>query len=305
MKGIPTLKPKKRISKEDLKSDEFVTLTSDAISFFVDYRKQVYVALGVVAVIFIGIMAGFYLMRSYNERATELFSLGFTEFHPAKSEKAEEPKTQTKESLEKAAGYFKDTYSKYPRSTSAPLALYYLGVVELRLIQVDEAITSFTSFLDRYKSHELALEAGSLLGTALMAKGEYQKALDRFQSLAKTEAASPASQGLNKLREGICYYHLARVPEARQSFQKVVDDYATTPWVAEAKNYLTLLPAESGQPAAASGALPAAANPTTPSPAAASAATSEGLPAATTGTTEPASAVQTVTVQPTATAVAP
>ena len=134
-----------------------------------------------------------------------------------------------------------------PAATSA----LPLGDAELRLAQSDGALPHFADFLARSTAAQL-LRVSALEGEgyAWEAKGEFERALDAFDSMSRDDAGG--------FLAGMGLYHRARIlvlegkkMEAAQAFEEVVTGKPGTAAATLAQDRLALLAAEGIRPSAA------------------------------------------------------
>ncbi|MFC1850362.1 tol-pal system YbgF family protein [candidate division CSSED10-310 bacterium] len=235
------MRKRKRITKKELKQDEFVTFTGNVIAFTLDHKQHIFIALGVLLIIGLGVATGFMLMQNYHEKAGQLFSLGWKEFHPPGQSADNKP--PEKEKCQKAAAQFKASFTQYPRSKVAPQAIYYYGVCQMQLNNFQEAINFFQQFIEKYPENKFLFEVSSLLASSHLSMGHYQQAIDICQKITTDFESSPGLSYI-LLREGICYLKLQQYDQARTTFQRIIDEFSESPWVADANDYLLLIPEE-------------------------------------------------------------
>lgn len=236
------MKPQKKLTKQELKTDEFVTLTTNAIVFATARKYQILVALSIILVLIFGGLTGVYIKRMYDERASDQLSTALRLYNPDADEQSPEQKSDPKV-LAEASDRFNEIFEGYSRSKVASQALFYHAVTLLKQARTDEAIAALELFLQRFPLHPYKENVQTLLASALMTGEKYQKALEILDELAAAQKGTPAVS-MTMLHQGMCYMQLQQYKEAREKFQAIISEYETTPWVTEAKDYLLLVPAE-------------------------------------------------------------
>jgi len=233
------LKPKKLSRKDlNLKTDEFVELTSDVISTVVEHKNQVYIGIGAVATVIVLVLAGMFFYQKYNERALAEFDVGWGLFNKTDQQGQV---VRTRADIDQAGRSFERCFTKYPRSKTAPKALYYYGITQLHLDNKEKALEAFQKFIDKYADDGLAGEVTALLASAYMHAEDYPKALQYFEKQMEYLESS-ADISLNLLRQGMCQLKMEKYEEARTIFQRISTEYADSPWLTEANDYAMLLP---------------------------------------------------------------
>ncbi|HOD66870.1 MAG TPA: tol-pal system protein YbgF [candidate division Zixibacteria bacterium] len=115
--------------------------------------------------------------------------------------------------------------------------MYDDAFVLVRRAEHEQAIQAFQAFLTACPSHELAENAYYWIGESYYSLGKYPEAIAQLELLLKTFKASPnTSRALFKL--GRSQEELGKKKEARQTFQRLVDDHPGTLEAEQAKERL-------------------------------------------------------------------
>ncbi len=153
---------------------------------------------------------------------------------------------------------FKKLLSNYPDSKEAPEAQYYLGMTLEELDKPYEAYLAFRKVIQSYPNSKrineviereynigeyfLNRENKKLLGVSVYDFVNHPS-VEIFQSIVKeTPYSEYAARAQYKL--GVIFIQLSRFEQAREAFQKVIDDYSDSRWATPAKYQLALVTAQ-------------------------------------------------------------
>ncbi len=162
------LKPKKRITKKELKQDEFLEFLYKAERFIRQHSKILtYVSLGIVVVVVLGVMM-------YNSRQNAEMQAA-TELGAAQQLYDQEQYQQAIDQLESVVTIFQGT-------NSAGVAVFFIASAYDRLGNSEEAASYYEQYLDRYDDDPLlSTSALASLGAIRAAEGNYQEAQDLYR----------------------------------------------------------------------------------------------------------------------------
>ncbi|MBN2382386.1 tetratricopeptide repeat protein [bacterium] len=234
------MKPQKKLSRKELnlKHDEFVDFTTRALITISEKKNQLLVMASALAVIILIVLGGLFLFSKYNEHADELLIAGWDQFN--KTDEQGQVKREVAD-IEQAAKSFEQCFTKYSHSKAAAKALYLYGITQLHLNNIDGAESAFQKYNEKYATDQLQKEVAGLLASTYMERGDFQKAFEAYQQQS-TKLEHAADISLNLLKQGICQYKLGKTEEARITLERVINEFTDSPWVTEAKDFLTLLP---------------------------------------------------------------
>lgn len=164
--------------------------------------------------------------------------------------------------LKEAIGLYKRVVEEYPRTPSAPLALFNLGNALLQANEVDAAIEAFKRFTLMYPSNASLLGlVHQKLGYAYQLKGDRDQAAKAFTTVLEIPGSLNRDQAL---------FELARLEESQSRpegalahYQDLMKTYPNSPFANEAAIRVKALEIKQS-PDAASSAAPA--QPGTPAP---------------------------------------
>ena len=140
-------------------------------------------------------------------------------------------KVQT--NLKEAIRLYQQIVDEYPRTPSAPLALFGLGNALIETNQVDSAIEAYKRFLSTYSSNmSLASLVQQKLAYAYLTKGDHAQATAAYSAVLDSPGSLNRDQALFELarmEEG-----LSRRQEALQRYQELIKTYPKSPFANEA-----------------------------------------------------------------------
>jgi TolA-binding protein len=221
---------KKKISRKELlkTSDEFLTLSSRAISFFNDHVREfkfVGIGLGVLAAVYLGF---FGYSTHVNKKGLEAYNEAYDIV--AGSDKPDIPD----EEKAKAEKLFQEVIDEYGFSKAALLAYPQLGHLKFGQKQYEDAIAFYEEFGDKVKGdREYSALTDLALAASFEARGEFGKSVRILSDLVESPDAP--------FRE-TAMYNLARVyrlnnqnDKAKETLKSFVSEYSDSPFLPMAK----------------------------------------------------------------------
>ena len=135
--------------------------------------------------------------------------------------------------LKEAIALYKKIADEYPRTPSAPLALFGAGNALMETNQVDAAIETYNRLLSAYASNApLVNLARQKLGYAYLLKGEQSQAEQSYSTILNASASLNRDQAL---------FELARLDESQsrpdaalKRYQELSKSYPNSPYASEA-----------------------------------------------------------------------
>ncbi len=194
-----------------------------------DYRKPLLVGLAVLILAVLVVGGVFWFDRQASQNAQDLEREATRLFmtrpvaDPAKSDAA----------LKAAIEKYRQVVDQYPRTASAPLALFHLGNALMQANDQAGAIETYQRFIMLYGSQPMLVElARQRLAYAYLLKGDRDQAVKTFASIVESPGALNKDQAL---------FELARLEEAQSRpegalahYQELVKSYPTSPYTNEA-----------------------------------------------------------------------
>jgi len=194
-----------------------------------DYRRPVLVGLGVVVLAAVVVGGVFYVDRQTTQKAQDLeqeamrFLTAPTANDPQKADHAR------KEAITR----YRQIVDQYPRTASAPLALYHLGNTLVQSNELGPAIEAYQRFLSLYGSNpSMAGLVQQRMAYVYLHKGDRDQAVKALTGILETPGTLNRDQAL---------FELARLeesqlrPEAAMArYQELIKAYPNSPFTSEA-----------------------------------------------------------------------
>ena len=221
---------KKKITRKELlkETDEFLSFSSKAISFFTTHQRELqYAGMG-IAVIIIAYAAIHMYLGHVNKKGQEAYNTAYYSLSESIKPGA------SHEDLLKSGELFQDVIDQYGLSKAARLSLPQLAYVKSVDKKYDEAIALYQEFLDDVSGDQ---EYESLTRLALAACYEA-----KGQVKAAIEALNPIMEATGNLSKEAAMLSLARLhrldnnPEkAKEILKEFVEEYKDSPFLPMAK----------------------------------------------------------------------
>ncbi len=208
---------RRRIPKKKLKEpDEFISTAARMISWTVENLKLLLIGIIICALVVLSVV--FWRIRARNRQFEALNS-----FYRA-SEMLMAAEDPSSKGYQEAIDELERIQREYPHTGAVELAQLELGQGFLNSKQYDKAAETYRKFLDSNPREGLyRLLALQNLGYAYEGQGDYQKALDSFQSLvAKGESFLQPWGYLNMSR---CYEKLGKREEALKTYRIFLEKF--------------------------------------------------------------------------------
>jgi tetratricopeptide (TPR) repeat protein len=179
------LKPKKKITKREIKQDTLITTYAKVTSYYDQNKKYLNYAFTAIVVIAIGIVVYINNHRSNNVKATTELGKVFSIYDAA----ASDPRQFTiaiEGQPERGIMGLRSIVDNYGSTVSGELARFYLGNAYLHLGKYDDALKQFDSFSSSDNLLTAAAFAG--LGACYEGKNNFADAAKRYEKAANAVA---------------------------------------------------------------------------------------------------------------------
>ncbi|GAB4379145.1 MAG: hypothetical protein Kow0042_28230 [Calditrichia bacterium] len=221
------LKPKKKITRRELKEDKFVTFTLKARDFIEENAKLlVRVGIGVLILI---ILVSFYVRskRSANIQANAL--LGEAQLLMMQGD------TSRVETL------LKQLVEDYSGVTAAGQGCFLLGKLYWEKEDFTQAETYFKKYIDDYADDDL-LTASALAGYAdcLFQKGEIREAARNYEKAGRINRELPLSASY-LYSAARAYMDIQETEKARALAEEIIKNYETSDFKDKAEILLNMI----------------------------------------------------------------
>ncbi|MBI1806747.1 MAG: tetratricopeptide repeat protein [Ignavibacteria bacterium] len=229
------LKPKKKISKKDIKQDTLLTSYAKATTFYYENKKYVnYVVTGLIIVI-VAIFVYSNNKRANNEKAATELGKVFGIYDAAANDNRQF-KVAIEGQPDRGIMGLKAIVDNYGSTASGEVARFYLANAYLNLGQCDEALKQFDNFSGGNSLLKSAALAG--MGRCYEIKGDYTKAASNFERAANVHSdASTSPDYINSAAR--CYGLAGDKEKAISLFKRLKKEYPTSTFAREADRYIT------------------------------------------------------------------
>jgi tetratricopeptide (TPR) repeat protein len=221
------LKPKKRITKHDLKEDKFVKTTLQVKSYIDEnYRQVVSVVLGIFAVIVIIIVYGQLKEQTSQEAKAEL-GIAQVEY--------------SNNNLDKASERLLNLIEEYGSTSEGQQGMLILANIYYQQKKYSDAELYFQEFIDSYSGSNILLSSGYAgLAACKEIDNDFSRAAELYEKAANIAPEFIESDNYLYL-SGICYKKAGETDRAVEIFQKITEDSEKNQRARDAESQLVLL----------------------------------------------------------------
>lgn len=237
-----------RVSRRELKKDEFISTFEESWEFLKQQRETI-VALVLVVLLGAGTLGGFYWHTSRQEQRAsaalgEVLAIYSAPVQPAPAEAASSPARPSfdtePEKYQAAHEAFVRLRQNFPRTHVAVIAKHYEALALWHLERREEALKLLEEVSQAGDRERAALAQLHLAGFYLQL-GRTDQARQLYQKLADRPCVSvPRSTALFALAE---LYATSQPQQARKLYEELRQQFGDTPLGAQIKRRLEMLPA--------------------------------------------------------------
>ncbi len=206
------VRSRKRITRKDIRQpDQFITFTSRVFSYFEEHRARIFVALGVVVVLSLGLWGWQQYQANQNRLASQAYARALEVFHDGKYQTA-------LDLLDRVDAYRSPSYQR--------LAILYRANSHIGLKQPKDAVPLLEDFLSRTsKNSYLRQLAFSNLGYAHEMANQCKEAISAYDEAAKIDGPQKEQAFLSKAR---CSATMGQFSEAVNLYREYLVSYPGT-----------------------------------------------------------------------------
>jgi TolA-binding protein len=226
------LRPKKKLSKRELKEDALVTTYVKATTFYETNKKSISIGITVLVVAVFAVVVFMKNRADSNEKALAQLGGVYQIYDAGQYQLAIDGVP------EKNIPGLKSIVENYGNSAGGDLARFYLANAYFNAGNVDEALKHFE---DCSPSDDL-LQVSRLSGIAacLEAKGDHGNAAENFEKAATRYAKDvTAAENLNNAARN--YGQAGEKEKAIELYKRIKKNYPTTTFAREADRFITQL----------------------------------------------------------------
>ena len=221
------LKPKKKITKQDLKEDKFVKFTLQAKTYLDEnYQKIMRAALAVGAII---ILFVFYYYNSQETNNEANSQLGIAEIE------------YTNGNLQKASERLVRLIEEYDGTDSADQGVFLLANIYYQQKNYNDAYVYFDKFIGSYSGSNILLASGYAgLAACEEVNANFSEAADLYEQAADLVPQFPESDNYYYL-SALCYKRAEDNDKARSIFEHLANEAKSSQRVKDAETQLVLM----------------------------------------------------------------
>lgn len=230
------LRPKKKLSKREIKQDKLVTTYFKIYDRIFDYRRQLIIAGVAILIVAIGTILYYNNFQAENERAmTELGKI-YPLYDEGNYERA------INGIPEQNIMGLRDITANFKRTEAGKIAAFYLANAYYHLGDYDEAYRYFDSF----QGSDALLRASALAGKAAIYeyRGEHQRAAELFEQAA-TRFGKTAVTPENLNHAGRNYFEAGEMTRALNIFNRIQEEYPESAFSRDVERYIAQIRASS------------------------------------------------------------
>ena len=228
------LKPKKKITKKEIKQDSLVTAYAETTKFYYENKKLISYA--VTALVIVVILALVYMnnRKQNNEKAATELGKVFTLYDNGASDH-KQYKTAIDGQPERGIMGLKAIVDNYGSTQAGELARFYLASAYYQLGQFDDALPQFESFGNGSDFLKASALAGA--GGCYEAKGQFDKAASAFEKAAGT-ISDPLNTPDYLSSAARCYGRAGNKSKAVSLYKLLKKEYPTSTYAHEADKFI-------------------------------------------------------------------
>ena len=226
------LRPKKKISKRELKQDTLITSYMKVTTFYAEHKKQISIGITAVAAVIIALVIYFKNQGDNNDRASAQLAAIHPLYDNAQYQQAVDGVP------ERNLVGLKSIVENYGNSRMGNLARFYLADAYFQLGKYAEALEEF----DSCDPSGVLLEASRLAGIAACheALGHYEDAGKYFERAAAKEPTDGAvAEHLHHAARN--YVQAGDKEHALDILKRLKKNYPTTTYGREAERFISQL----------------------------------------------------------------
>lgn len=233
------------ISRQELKSDEFVSGVDAAFEFYLQHQKQILTILVIVVVVVASAYGVYAWNHNRTQKAEAALAVGLDRLHApilAKGQTAP-PGVETfgseQDRARAAQQQFEKVIAGYGSTDSGQIARYYLGLTQVELQQTQQAESTLKQASQSGDDTVQAL-ARNALANLYISEGKAEQARPILEDLIKQDSPTvPKAVAMTELAE---LDKTSDPAAAARLYKQLSQDYPNTPTGQQAEQALASLP---------------------------------------------------------------
>jgi len=228
------LKPKKSISKKEIKQDALITSYAKVTSFYEANKKYINYAVTAIVVLIIATVIYSNNRKANDEKAATELGKVFS-IYDAGSSDARQYKVAIDGQPERGIMGLKAIVDNYGSTVSGEFARFYLANAYLNLGNYDEALKQFKSFNGNNDIMNASAKAG--MAFCFESKGEFKDAAANYEKAAGTISDQvEAPDYLNSA--ALCYGRAGDKERAVTILKRIKKDFPKSSFARDADRYI-------------------------------------------------------------------
>ena len=228
------LRPKKKITKKELKQDNLVTAYANTKLYYERHKKYISYATTALIVIVVAVVVFLNNRRANNEKATTELSKIMSVFDAGNGD-VKKYRVAVDGQPERGVMGLKTIVANYGGTESGELARFYLANAYYNLGEIDDALKQFESMSSSNPVIQASDFAG--IGSCYESKGDYEKAAVNFEKAANTISNSFSTpEYLNSAAR--CYGRANQKEKAVTLYKRIKKEYPTSTYAREVDRYI-------------------------------------------------------------------
>jgi tetratricopeptide (TPR) repeat protein len=231
----------KRAERHHLKENELHTLARDLTGRFEEKRRET--LWGLLAVVAIGVLViGFFAWRERTQTQAATLLAGAVAVKdarigpPGTAEQGLRFNTE-RERAQAALTKFKATADAYPSTDAGVYARFQEAGTYMALGNPAQAAAAYQQVIDKAGSAIYGQTARLGLAEAQSAQGQYDQAINTFKELAQRKDGPLPVDGI-LMQLGRTYLVAGKRSDAQQTFNRLVEEFPQSPYLADARKEL-------------------------------------------------------------------
>ncbi len=223
------LRPKKKLSKREIKQDKLVTTYFQIYDRLYNYRRQLIIGGVAILIVALGAVLYYNNIQAENERALTELGRVYHFYDEGNYERA------INGIPERNIMGLRDIAGNYGRTEAGKIAIFYLANAYYHLGNYDEAYRYF----DNFRGSDALLRASALSGKAAIyeIRGDYKRAAELFEQAA-TRFGKTAVTPENLKHAGRNYFEAGELPRALRIFERIQEEYPESAFSRDVERYI-------------------------------------------------------------------
>ena len=221
------LKPKRKITRHELKEDKLVKTTLQVKNYFEENSQQVFFVVAGLFVIILLIMWYRHTSQKTSQEASALLGIAQIEF--------------TNGNYENATSRLQNLIQNFNGTAEGQQGLFLLANIYYQYRDYTKAKDYFEQFIDSYSGSDILLASGYAgLAACYETEHNFAKAANLYEKASKIAGDFIEADNYAYL-SGICYKKAGDIEQAKEQFKKLADESKSGQRTKDAETQLLVL----------------------------------------------------------------